>query len=259
MDKQGKEHRDRLVALTFVSVLLVLIYGPGAPWFVAADRLLYDRLASHVANEPLENALIVSISDRKLAPNEILDQYGKLIQIFKNQSVKRIILADPPEMEASADLPGWAATLSSGVPVYVPNEHRLAQLATKSGFLDITPDSDGIFRESGLWRFGAGLMSPSLPLAVALDNPDAGTGTDPRFSGADDVIYLSNYQPIARLRRPERRDAQVWSMLSSTRVHDRRRHRSIPGAWPTAVRWVPCSHRRLPPCSYGQGVPVPAF
>ena len=203
MDKQGKEHRDRLVALTFVSVLLVLIYGPGAPWFVAADRLLYDRLASHVANEPLENALIVSISDRKLAPNEILDQYGKLIQIFKNQSVKRIILADPPEMEASADLPGWAATLSSGVPVYVPNEHRLAQLATKSGFLDITPDSDGIFRESGLWRFGAGLMSPSLPLAVALDNPDAGTGTDPRFSGADDVIYLSNYQPIARLTAKE--------------------------------------------------------
>jgi hypothetical protein len=53
LDKQRKEHRDRLVALTFVSVLLVLIYGPGAPWFVAADRLLYDRLASHVQNEPV--------------------------------------------------------------------------------------------------------------------------------------------------------------------------------------------------------------
>ncbi|MEE8220709.1 MAG: protein kinase, partial [Woeseiaceae bacterium] len=203
MDKQRKEHRDRLVALTFVSVLLVLIYGPGAPWFVAADRLLYDRLASHVHNEPLENALIVSINDRKMAPNDILNQYGKLIQLFKNQSVKRIILASPPEIDESADLPGWAATLSSGVPVYVPNGHRLTHVASKSGFLDITPDSDGIFRESGLWRFGAGLMSPSLPLAVALDNPDVATGSDPRFSGADDVIYLSNYKPIPRLTAKE--------------------------------------------------------
>jgi len=203
LDKQRKEHRDRLVALTFVSVLLVLIYGPGAPWFVAADRLLYDRLASHVHNEPLENALIVSINDRKMAPNDILNQYGKLIQLFKNQSVKRIILASPPEIDESADLPGWAATLSSGVPVYVPNGHRLTHVASKSGFLDITPDSDGIFRESGLWRFGAGLMSPSLPLAVALDNPDVATGSDPRFSGADDVIYLSNYKPIPRLTAKE--------------------------------------------------------
>jgi serine/threonine-protein kinase len=203
LDKQRKEHRDRLVALTFVSVLLVLIYGPGAPWFVAADRLLYDRLASHVHNEPLENALIVSINDRKMAPNEVLDQYGKLIQLFKNQSVKRIILASPPEIDEAEDLPVWAATLSSGVPVYVPNEHRLAHVASKSGFLDITPDSDGIFRESELWRFGAGLMSPSLPLAVALDNPDVATGSDPRFSGADDVIYLSNYEPIARLTAKE--------------------------------------------------------
>jgi serine/threonine-protein kinase len=203
LDKQRKEHRDRLVALTFVSVLLVLIYGPGAPWFVAADRLLYDRLASHVKNEPLENALIVSINDRKMAPNDILNQYGKLIQLFKNHSVKRIILASPPEIDESADLPGWAATLSSGVPVYVPNGHRLAHVASKSGFLDIAPDSDGIFRESGLWRFGAGLMSPSLPLAVALDNPDVATSSDPRFSGADDVIYLSNYEPIPRLTAKE--------------------------------------------------------
>jgi serine/threonine-protein kinase len=138
-----------------------------------------------------------------MAPNEILGQYGKLIHLFKNQPVKRIILASPPEIAESADLPGWAATLSSGVPVYVPNEHRLAHVASKSGFLDITPDSDGIFRESGLWRFGAGLMSPSLPLAVALDNPDVATGSDPRFSGADDVIYLSNYEPIPRLTAKE--------------------------------------------------------
>ncbi|MFQ6006527.1 MAG: protein kinase [Woeseia sp.] len=197
MDEQRKEYRDRLVALTFVSVLLVLIYGPAAPWFVAADRFLYDRMAGHVNNEALDNGLIVSISAGKMGSDEISDQYGRLIQIFKNQGVKRIILPSPPDIALSGELPGWAATLSSGVPVYVPKHHRLADIATKSGFFSITTDSDGVFRRSGLWKFEAGVMSPSLPLAVALDNPDA--GTDPRISGADDAIYLSNYQPLPRL------------------------------------------------------------
>lgn len=197
MDKQGKELRDRLVALSFVSVLLVLIYGPAAPWFVAADRLLYDRMADYVGNEPLENSLIVSISTPKMSPQEESDRYGRLLQLFKNEKVKRIILASPPDFDVSAELPGWAATLSSGAPVYLPNDSRLATLATKSGFLEITPDSDGVFRRSGLWKFQAGQMSPSLPLAVALDNPDA--TSDPRISGADDAIYLSNYAPVPRL------------------------------------------------------------
>ncbi len=201
MDKQRKERRDRLLALTFVSVLLVLIYGPAAPWFVGADRFLYDQMAGHVSNEPLENGLIVSINAGKMAPKEVLDQYGKLIQIFKSQNVKRIVLASPLEMEESGELPGWAATLSSGVPVYVPNDHRLANLATKSGFLDLTADSDGVFRRSGLWKFHGGLMSPSFPLAIALDNPDS--AVDPRISGADDAIFLSNYNPIPRLTAKE--------------------------------------------------------
>ena len=33
------------VTLAFVSVLLMLIYGPGAPWFVAGDRFVYDQVA----------------------------------------------------------------------------------------------------------------------------------------------------------------------------------------------------------------------
>ncbi|MFQ5547245.1 MAG: protein kinase [Woeseia sp.] len=197
MDEQKKEYRDRLVALTFVSVLLVLVYGPAAPWFVAADRFLYDRMAGHVRNEPLDNGLIVSINAGKMAPDAIVDQYGRLIQAFKNQDVKRIILPSPPDISMSGELPGWAATLSSGVPVYVPRHHRLAGVASKTGFFSITTDSDGVFRRSGLWRFEGGEMSPSLPLAVALDHPDA--GTDPRISGADDAIYLSNYQPVPRL------------------------------------------------------------
>ena len=201
MDKERKERRDRLLALSFVSVLLVLIYGPAAPWFVAADRFLYDQMAGHVSNEPLENSLIVSINAGKLAPNEISNQYGKLIHFFKNQKVKRIVLASPPEFNDAGKLPGWAATLSIGVPVYVPNDHRLANLASKSGFLDVTPDNDGVFRRSGLWKLHGGQMSTSLPLAIALDNPDS--GADPGISGADDAIYLSNYEPIPRLTARE--------------------------------------------------------
>jgi len=201
LDKQKKERRDRLLALSFVSVLLVLIYGPAAPWFVAADRFFYDQLAGHVRNAPLENGLIVSISAGKMAPEEVSDQYGRLIQRFKYQKVKRIVLANPPAMESNSDMPGWAVTLSSGVPVYVPNHHPLASLASKSGFLDITADNDGVFRRAGLWKFHGGQMSPSLPLAIALDNADS--GVDPRVSGADDAIYLSNYEPVPRLTAKE--------------------------------------------------------
>jgi serine/threonine-protein kinase len=77
----------------------------------------------------------------------------------------------------------------------------LASLASKSGFLDITADNDGVFRRAGLWKFHGGQMSPSLPLAIALDNADS--GVDPRVSGADDAIYLSNYEPIPRLTAKE--------------------------------------------------------
>lgn len=201
MDKQRKERRNRLLTLSFVSVLLVLIYGPAAPWFIGADRFLYDQMAGYVSNDPLENGLIVSINATRMSPQEVLDQYGRLIQRFKNQKVKRIVLASPPELGESDELPGWAATLSSGVPVYVPNNHRLADVASKSGFLDVTADNDGVFRRSDLWKFHGGLMSPSLPLAMALDNPE--TGADPRLSGADDAIYLSNYAPIPRLTAKE--------------------------------------------------------
>lgn len=201
MDIQRKERRDRLLALSFVSVLLLLIYGPAAPWFVAADRFLYDQMASHVRNEPLGNSLIVSINAGKMSPAEVMEQYGKLIQRFKYQKVKRIILANPPVLDDTGDVPGWAVTLSSGVPVYVPNDHRLSSFASKSGFLDVTADSDGIFRRAGLWKFQGGLMLPSLPLAISLDNPDA--GADPRVSSADDAVYLSNYERIPRLTAKE--------------------------------------------------------
>ena len=65
MDKKRKEHRDRLVVLSFVSVLLLLIYGPAAPWFLGADRFLFDQFATHVRNAPLENSVIISVNPAK--------------------------------------------------------------------------------------------------------------------------------------------------------------------------------------------------
>ena len=39
-----KQKRNRIIALSFVSVLMLLMYGPLAQWFIAADRVLYDQL-----------------------------------------------------------------------------------------------------------------------------------------------------------------------------------------------------------------------
>ncbi|MGH8168415.1 MAG: hypothetical protein ACREQ1_14330, partial [Woeseiaceae bacterium] len=82
MDKEKKERRDRLVVLGCVSVLLLLVYGPAADWFVAADRILYDQIAGHVDNEPLENGVIVSINPAKKEPGELADLYGRLVGRF---------------------------------------------------------------------------------------------------------------------------------------------------------------------------------
>lgn len=196
MDKERKERRDRLVALSFVGVLLLLVYGPAAQWFVAADRGLYDQLAARIQNTPLGNAVIVSIDPDRRSPAELTAVHGALIQQFKSQNVRRIIVAHPPLVAPGAELPGWAATLRMGAPVFVPRGHRLANVATGSGFLALQPDSDGVLRRSSLWQFESGVMFPSLPLAVALQNPDI--DGDSRVSGADAAVFLSNYVELPR-------------------------------------------------------------
>jgi len=201
LDKAKKEHRDRLVVLSFVSVLLVLIYGPGAPWFLGADRFLFDQIAARVSNAPLENSLIISISPSRKTEDQVLDEYGRVLQILKNQDVERIIISQAPEIEATAELPGWAATLSTGVPVFVPSEHRLADVATAHGMLRLQADSDEVLRRSRLWQLQGGVMSPSLPMAVALRNPDY--AVDPRVSSGDTAIFLTNYRPLDRLEADE--------------------------------------------------------
>lgn len=198
MDKQKKERRDRLVTLAFVSVLLVLIFGPAAPWFVAADRFVFDSLAARVHNEPLRDGLIVSIDPDRKTDEQVAADYARLIRIFKEQGARRIVLPRPPAMSESDPLPAWTALIDGSVPVFVPSRHPLSVRATRSGYLAIRPDDDGILRSAPLWHLYNGEMVPSLPMAIALANPE--TVVDPRMSSVDDSVFLSNYTPLPRLK-----------------------------------------------------------
>jgi len=178
LSQKRKEHRDRWVVLSFVSVLLVLIYGPLAPWFVAADRFIYDIFAPSVRTSSLEDGVIVSISPARKSADEILAEYGRLLENLQNQSVKRIILAEPP--------------------IFVPTDHRLSDVASRTGTLKLQPDSDGVLRQSQLWHLQGGVMSPSLPLAVGLASDKY--FVDARISAADLAIFLTNY--ASRISKP---------------------------------------------------------
>jgi serine/threonine-protein kinase len=201
LDKAKKEHRDRLVVLSFVSVLLVLIYGPAAPWFVGADRVLYDQIAGIASNQPLANSLIISINPSKKSQDEIAAEYGRVLLVLSKQDVGRIIIAQAPDLDNMAGIPGFSATLSSEVPFFVPSGHSLANVATAHGVLILQPDSDGVLRRSRLWNLQDGAMSPSLPLAVAQHRQDY--TTDPRVSSGDTAIYLTNYNPLDRISAAE--------------------------------------------------------
>jgi tRNA A-37 threonylcarbamoyl transferase component Bud32 len=203
--KQGPEalqtgkntQRNRLIALIFASVLLLLIYGPLAPWFVAADRFLFDTFASGLRNEPLRDTMIISIDPSRLSKDELLDEYGQVLKILASSQAERIILPSPPELEDGAGLPGWAAALNSGVPVYVPTRHRFADISQRSGFVDVAPDIDGVLRTSRLWMLNGNVMSPSLALAIALDNESITQSG--RMSNTDDEIFFSNYVELPRM------------------------------------------------------------
>ena len=201
MDKEKKERRDRLVVLGCVSVLLLLVYGPAADWFIAADRVLYDQIAGHVGNAPLENGVIVSINPAKKEPGELADLYGRLVGRFTAMGAGRIVIAQGPDLPPGGELPGWAATLGSSVPVFVPRGHPLSGVATKSGFLTLPVDNDGVLRRLPLWQFENGVMFPSLPLAVALYDQEAGTSSG--ISSGTDAVYLSNYEPLPRFSAEE--------------------------------------------------------
>ena len=197
MKPESKSKRNRMIALSFASVLLLLVYGPLAQWFVTADRVLYDLMASHMPGKPLDNAMIISLDPANSDTLEMLDRYGQIIGLLKRSKVRRIILTEPPDIPASGNLPGWAAAIGTGVPVYAPTGHRFADLASRDGFLQIQSDSDGVVRRAPLWQLNEGIMSPSLPLAIAFDNANVTIGNG--LSSAEDEIFTSNYAELPRL------------------------------------------------------------
>ena len=192
-----KQKRNRLIALSFVSVLLLLVYGPLAQWFIAADRVIYDQLATHLPTAALNHAVIVSVDPAKISADEISDTYGKLITVLGQSNVKRIVMTQPPDIPGNKNLPGWAVAMNSVVPVYAPTGHRFADLVKRDGFVDLTADSDGVLRRAKLWQLNEGVMSPSLPLAIAFDNENLGVTS--RMSSTDDAIFVSNYPALPRV------------------------------------------------------------
>lgn len=194
MDKSKKEYRDRLVTLSLVSVLLILLYGPAAGWFVRVDTMLFDQFASHVRNRPLPEALIVSVNPAKKSPDQVSATFGEVMNVLQAHNVRRIIFMEPPVLDEATRIPGWAAMLDSGIPVFVPSDARLADVAKRTGVFRIQPDPDGITRSSTMWYLQGGIMTSSLPLSVALD--DGNVTLDPKISNTDDVLFLTNYAAL---------------------------------------------------------------
>ena len=197
MNTATKQKRNRLIALSFVSILMLLVYGPLAQWFVAADRVVFDQIAASVPNTALSDGFIVSIDPQRSSGPEILAQYGRIIEVLQSNSVSRIVLASPPEISADAELPGWAALLSARIPVFVPTRHRFADVAKYHGFVQVKPDNDRVLRQSALWQLNNGVYSPSMPLAIAFNSSIGGLAS--HLSSPDDAIFLSNYVELPRI------------------------------------------------------------
>jgi serine/threonine-protein kinase len=141
-------------------------------------------------------------------------RYQQVLSVLTRSQARRIILPQPPQLDAAERLPRWSAALSGPVPVFVPNDHRLAELTEHAGFMEFTPDADGVLRRTNLWQFNGAVMSPSLPLAVALENEEiAPIG---RNSASDDTVFLSNYSDIPRVRT----DDILFGDFASTRLND---------------------------------------
>ena len=197
MKTADNQKRNRAIALSFVSVLLLLMYGPLAQWFISTDRVLYDQLAGGRPAEALNNAYIVSIDLQRATSDELISEYGRVIEKLREVDAGRIVLSNPPEIPAASELPAWSALLASGTPVFVPERHRFAEISGNSGFVQLNVDSDGILRRSSLWHLNGGVLSPSLPLAIAF--AESATPTPPRMSGSDDAVFFSSYEELPRI------------------------------------------------------------
>ncbi|MEQ8204978.1 MAG: CHASE2 domain-containing protein, partial [Woeseia sp.] len=201
MDKEQKDHRDRLIALGFVSFLLIVIYGPASAWFVAADRFVFDQIATHVEQPSPANSVIVSIDPQGRSAAEIAADYQSLLKLTSQYNAARVIMANPPAIKTDAELTVWETLLKSGPPAFLPSHHALAPSASRSGYLNHQQDPDGILRRSNLWYLNDGVMSPSLPLAIALANLDKLPAAN--MVRNDAVMFVANYQATSRLSAQE--------------------------------------------------------
>ena len=197
MNQPHNRKRNRLIALAFVSVLLLIMYGPLAQWFIGADRALYDLLGGGRPARALDDAYIVSIDPQRKSADDIPTEYGQVLEALQASGVNRIVLANPPEIAATDDLPGWSALLTSGTPIFVPTLHRFADITSRTGFVRLNADNDGVLRRSTLWHLNGGVMTPALPLALAFQ--ESATATAPRMSGSDDAIFFSSYAEVPRI------------------------------------------------------------
>ena len=196
MDAQKKDNRDRLIALGFVSLLLVVLYGPAAGFFVAADRFLYDRLAGTIGSAPAVDGVILAIEPGGRDDAALAEDFQLVVEGLRRAGASRIVLANPPALApwASGD---WVAPRDGLAPVFVPSRHPLAASAAGSGYFDVRNDSDGIARRAALWCLCRGVRSPALALAVALAEDDGMPAAD--VARNDATMYLSRYTPLPRL------------------------------------------------------------
>ena len=196
MTTESQQKRNRLIALAFASLLLLVVYGPMAHWFAAADRVVYDQIAGAMPRDALNEAYIVSIETQHDSRATLLVEYGRIIRRLREANVSRIVLPNPPPIGADESLPDWASLLTNGPRVFTPSQHRFAELTTGDGFVDINPDEDGVLRRSRLWQLHNGVMLPSLPLAIAFASSK--TSSEEALAGSDDAIYFSKYEPVPR-------------------------------------------------------------
>ena len=173
MDNSRNQKKNRLIALAFACVLMLLVYGPLARWFDTADRFLFDQFAGRMPAVALEDGYIISIDAPRATPDELLATYGKVIEVLKRGGVDRIILPNPPVIAEGKPVPRWVTRLADGESrVYLPTESQFAPHGTRAGFVDIVVDGDDTLRRTRLWRLQDGEMQAALPLAIALDQPD---------------------------------------------------------------------------------------
>ena len=202
MDTSRNQKKNRLIVLAFACALMLLVYGPLARWFDVADRFLFDQFAGRMPAVALEDGYIISIDDPRATSEELLDTYGKIVEVLKRGGVARIIMPNPPTIAEGNAVPRWVARMADGESrVYVPTDNAFAPHATRTGFVDISVDADEVLRRTRLWQLQGGEMQAALPLAIMLDQPDWSGA--PRMSSSDDTVFLSRYAQLPRLD-PER-------------------------------------------------------